>query len=154
MSPGGQTPEELETLMEDAFVLRDGQALAGLFEEQGVLVAGSVVLQAHGDEQIAEAAAQVWDKAGGYIATPRRIIQSRDTALLVGVGVINVARRGRDRSWRFAISLLDPDWAADRAVEQQPSPPARSVAPAVPSHMPAGQRASSRLTGLTFPRRE
>ncbi len=33
MSGGVQTPEELDTLFEDTLVLRDGQALAALFED-------------------------------------------------------------------------------------------------------------------------
>src|SRR5687768_12128964 len=37
MGPGAQTPEELETLFEDAFVVRDATALAQLFEEGAVL---------------------------------------------------------------------------------------------------------------------
>jgi len=41
-----------------------------------------------------------------YLASPRRVFQARDTALLVGDGVINVARRGPDGSWRYAISVL------------------------------------------------
>jgi hypothetical protein len=46
------------------------------------------------------------DGGGGYLADPRRIFQTRDTALLIGDGVTNVARRGQDGSWRFAVSVL------------------------------------------------
>ena len=38
MRPGARTPEELETLFEDAFVVRDRDALAQLFEDGAVLV--------------------------------------------------------------------------------------------------------------------
>jgi hypothetical protein len=107
MTTGGWTPEDLETLMEDACVLRDGDALARLFEDDGVLLAGSGPY-AHGHEEIARAAILVWERAGGYVAEPRRIIECRDTALLLGNGVVNVARRGPDRSWRFAIAWLQP----------------------------------------------
>ena len=41
MRQGARTPEELETLFEDAFVIRDRTALAGLFEDGAVLSAGS-----------------------------------------------------------------------------------------------------------------
>ena len=37
MSVGARTPEELETLLEDALLLRDGPALAELFESGAVL---------------------------------------------------------------------------------------------------------------------
>jgi hypothetical protein len=33
MEGGARTPEDLETLLEDAFVLRSGEAMAELFEE-------------------------------------------------------------------------------------------------------------------------
>ena len=39
MSPGALTPEELETLLEDAFVVRDRAALARLFEPDGLVAA-------------------------------------------------------------------------------------------------------------------
>ena len=38
MRAGARTPEELETLLEDAFVLCDQQALAQLFEPGAMLV--------------------------------------------------------------------------------------------------------------------
>jgi hypothetical protein len=106
---GGQTPEELETLMEDAFVLGDGEALAKLFEAGGVLVSGRGRCEARGHRAIAKATGLLAERAAGYVAQPRRIYQNRDIALLIGEGVINVARRERDRSWRFIISLLDQD---------------------------------------------
>ena len=37
MRPGARTPEELETLFEDAFVVRDRDAIAELFEDGGLL---------------------------------------------------------------------------------------------------------------------
>ena len=39
MTGGARTPEDLETLLEDTFVLRDGEAIAELFEDGAVLVA-------------------------------------------------------------------------------------------------------------------
>jgi hypothetical protein len=48
----------------------------------------------------------LWQHQSGYLADPRRVFQARDTALLLGDGVINVARRGTDGSWRYAISVL------------------------------------------------
>jgi hypothetical protein len=104
MKRGARTPEELETLLEDAFVIRDPQALIELFENGAVLVAGDVP-EARG-EAIAGFASALWDGAHTYVADPRRILQARDTALVVADRGINVARRGRDGVWRYAIALL------------------------------------------------
>ena len=62
MAPGGahRTPEELETLLEDAFVLRDHAALAALFEAAAVLVDGRRPA-GRGGEAIARAALAMWD---------------------------------------------------------------------------------------------
>ena len=113
---GASTPEELETLFEDAFVIRDREALALLFEEQAVLVAGATAAEARG-EQIARIVAAMWDSEFTYLADPRRVLQARDTALVLTERGINVVRRGSDRRWRYAISLLDnhdPTGSKDR----------------------------------------
>jgi hypothetical protein len=102
----GQTPEELETLLEDALLLQDAEALAQLFEDASVLVAGDRAQQVRGSGAIVGAAWLLWQQRHRYLASPRRVFQARDTALLVGDGVINVARRGPDGSWRYAISVL------------------------------------------------
>jgi ketosteroid isomerase-like protein len=104
---GGQTPEELETLLEDAVLLRDLDGLARLFEHSGVLIAGLDHQPAHGRAEIARAAARAWERGDGYLPDQRRVVQIGDTALVLGKGAINVARRGRDRSWRFIISIVD-----------------------------------------------
>jgi hypothetical protein len=97
----------LETLLEDAVVLRDADGLARLFEPGGVLVAGLEHQPAQGREEIARAAAQAWERGDGYLPDQRRVVQIRDAALVLGEEAINVARRGRDRSWRYVISILD-----------------------------------------------
>lgn len=110
MISGGETPEELETLMEDAYVLGDGKALARLFVAEGLLIAGSSQPAVRGRPAIARVAERIADTTvSSYVAQPRRILQSRDIALLLGDGVINVARRGSDRTWRFVISVRDRD---------------------------------------------
>lgn len=105
MEAGARTPEELETLLEDAFVLRDAGALAQLFQAGAVLVA-SGLQEARGRSQIARAAARLWDSERIYLADPRRILQVRDTALVLAGHAISVVRRGDDGSWRYVISLL------------------------------------------------
>lgn len=107
MEAGARTPEELETLMEDAFVLRDQQALAQLFHPGAILVAGHGQPEARGRRQIAQVAARLWDSERLYLADPRRVLQARDTALIQAGHAINVVRRADDASWRYAISVLD-----------------------------------------------
>ena len=111
MPAGARTPEELETLLEDAFVLHDPQALAQLFQPSAMLVVGGGLPEARGRRQIARVAAQLWDLDRSYLAEPRRVLQARDTALVLAGRAINVARRAHHRPWRYAISLLDPDTA-------------------------------------------
>lgn len=116
MRSGACTPEELETLFEDAFVLRDGDALAQLFDAGAVLVAGDEATEARGGEQIARLATAMWDRDKTYLAAPRRVLQAHDTTLVVAEGAINVLRRGSDGRWRYAISLLDDDDATERLI--------------------------------------
>ncbi len=106
MKRGASTPEELETLFEDAFVIHDREALAELFEDGALLVAGDGAQEARGGEEIARCAAAMWDRDRTYVADPWQILQARDTALVVAELSINVVRRGSDGSWRYAILLL------------------------------------------------
>jgi hypothetical protein len=108
MKQGARTPEELETLLEDAFVTRDRSALTQLFENGAVLVCGNV-REARGEEEIARFATALWDRDRTYVAEPGRVLQARDIALVVADGGISVARRGGDRAWRYAIALLSFD---------------------------------------------
>jgi hypothetical protein len=104
---GARTPEELETLLEDAFVLRDQAALAGLFENAALLVPGQGLRDGRGREEIARVAGAMWELEGRYFANPRRVLQVGSTALVLAERAVNVARRGHDGSWRYAISFLD-----------------------------------------------
>jgi hypothetical protein len=107
MRPGARTPEELETLFEDAFVIRDSDALAHLFEDGALLATCHGPLEARGPEEIAHLAAAMWERNRTYLADPRRVLQARETALVLSERSINVLRRGRDGTWRYAITLLD-----------------------------------------------
>lgn len=107
MDGGARTPEELETLLEDAFVLHDPHALAQLFEPGAMLVVNGGLPEARGRRQIARVAAQLWDSEHLYLADPRRVFQVRDTALVLAGRAVNVLRRTDHGSWRYAISLLD-----------------------------------------------
>lgn len=100
----GTTPEELETLLEDAVLLQDGAAMAELFEPDALLVLDAQSFT--GREQIAGVVRQLARDACGYVGQPRQLYQARDVAMLLGAGVTSVAKRGRDGEWRFVITRL------------------------------------------------
>jgi hypothetical protein len=106
---GAHTPEELEALFEDAFVLRDPGAVAPLFEARALLVARRGTREARGSEEIAQSAAALWSRDLAYVADPRRVIQAHDLALVLATQATSVVRRGGDGAWRYAISLLSID---------------------------------------------
>jgi hypothetical protein len=104
MRQRARTPEELETLLEDAFVIRDRQAVADLFDEGAVLRDGP--REARGADDITRLAGDMWRSDRTYLAEVRRVVQARDTGLIVAERGINVVRRGSDGGWRYAIALL------------------------------------------------
>ena len=89
---GARTPEELDTLLEDALINHDREALATIFEPGAVLI---------------ETTRQ------NYFAGCGEVLQAHDTALLVAERSISVAVR-RDGCWRFAIALLNTSKNGDR----------------------------------------
>jgi hypothetical protein len=99
MTTGARIPEELDPLLEDAIVLGDEAGLAELFDDGAVLVCAAT--EARGGEAIAALLAR-----RGYVASARRVVRAGDTAVIVADGGIHVLRRGPDRGWRAAISLL------------------------------------------------
>jgi hypothetical protein len=109
VTEGARTPEELEALFEDAFVTRDAEALSGMFADGGVLAVGDGPDAARGGAQIGRLATALWEGGRTYVAEPRRVVQARDTALVLADGALNVLRRGSDGAWRYAIALLSLD---------------------------------------------
>ena len=107
-----RTPEELETLLEDAFVLRSGQALTALFEDGAVLVTNGGAREARGGDEIARLACEMWEHGRTYLAGRTRVLQAREMGLIVAEAGISVVRRGGDRGWRYAIALLSDDDAS------------------------------------------
>ncbi len=103
---GARTPEELATLLEDAFLLRDPAALVRLFAPGAVLTSAAGRQVAQGDAEILRTVTGMWAGGRTYVADARRVVQARETALLLGGAAIHVAHRGEDRSWRYVISLL------------------------------------------------
>lgn len=107
MSAGARTPEELETLFEDAFVLQDDDALAQLFHPDAVLAPGSGLPEARGREEITLTVRSLWARECVYLADPRRVIQGGDTALVLSGNATNVLVRWDGRTWRYLICHLD-----------------------------------------------
>jgi hypothetical protein len=105
MKLGARTPEELETLFEDALLIRDHSGVRELFEHDGVLAIQQPEDVARGSD-IARLATRLAANDLGYVAQPRRVLQARDIALVVGDRAVNVAIRV-DGNWRYAIALLD-----------------------------------------------
>jgi hypothetical protein len=77
MRSGARTPEELETLLEDAFVVRDRAAVVDLFEPDGLLAARA--MDTARGAAIGPFVADLWAQDLTYLARPERILQARDT---------------------------------------------------------------------------
>ena len=114
MAVGARTPEDLETLLEDAFVLRSGEAITELFEDGAVLVTNDGTREARGGPEIAHLLTEMWQRNRTYLAEPRRIVQAGNTALIMTERGANVVRRGTDGAWRYAIALLPQDHISPR----------------------------------------
>ncbi len=106
MNPSARSPEELDSLLEDAFVLRDAAALVELFDPRAVLVAAGRPA-AHGRGEIAATARALWADERSYLAGPRRVVLAGDTALVIGGDAVHVVRRGPENTWRCVISMID-----------------------------------------------
>ncbi|HVF79711.1 MAG TPA: DUF4440 domain-containing protein [Solirubrobacteraceae bacterium] len=106
MSSAARTPEELDDLLEDAFVLRDSTALDALFDERAVL-AERGGFEGRGRAAISQGLVACWERDRTYVARTRRVLQTQDMALVVADAAIHVLQRDRDGAWRAAISLLE-----------------------------------------------
>jgi hypothetical protein len=100
------TPEELETLLEDAVLLGDEAAVAALFDTGAVLINGPRI---HGPEQALAELAKL-----GYVATTRAVTVRRNLAVVVGDHGVNVSIRAPDGAWRLVAAIVRPgtthDW--------------------------------------------
>ena len=103
-----RTPEDLETLFEDASVQRDATLLKQLFCDHAVMVVTGGCADAVGVDAIASLVEAQWRRGQTYFAGGSRVLQWRDTALAVGHG-ISVSHRSADGVWRYAISLPEFD---------------------------------------------
>lgn len=93
---GADIPEELGTMLEDACIAQDLDAVARLFEGGAVLALPDAAVTAPGDIGRAGTGLRA------ELAAPSRVVQAGDLALSVG-SCIGVMRRGTDRAWRYAI---------------------------------------------------
>lgn len=106
MTRGARTPEELDTLLEDAVLLGDRRALGELFAGDAVLGLGDG-RERRGRADVVRALADLGDGERTYVADTAQVVQAGDTALLIARAGSHVVQRGSDGAWRAAITLLD-----------------------------------------------
>ncbi len=99
------SPQELETLLEDAVLLGDVLAVAALFEPGAVLITGPGIT---GPEQALAELAKL-----GYVAAIRTITVQPCLAVVVGDHAVNVSTRAPDGAWRLVAAILRPGTADD-----------------------------------------
>jgi hypothetical protein len=92
------SPEELDTLLEDAVLLGDGAAVTALFDEGAVLISGPRI---SGPQQ---ALAELADL--GYVAATRTVTLRRDVAVVVGDHAVNISTRAPDGAWRLLAAII------------------------------------------------
>ena len=107
------SPEELETILEDALLLHDDAAVAALFEDRGVLVAGAGCVRNR--HRAAEVLLQ-----RDYVASAHLVTVVRDIAVVFGDHTVNVSCRGPDRSWRLAVAIVMPLTTSAEATRRHP----------------------------------
>jgi hypothetical protein len=98
MEPTAGTPEELETLLEDALLLDDGAAVQALFARGRVHVIG-------GDGLLDGSRAADLLTQRGFVASPRHVRLSADVAIGAGAAV-TVSQRDPDRQWRLLVVVV------------------------------------------------
>ena len=94
------SPEELETLLEDAVLLGDEAAVMSLFGAGAVLITGPRVTGP--ETALAELATL------GYVAATRTVTERRDLAVIVGDHAVNVSCRAPDGVWRLVAAIVRP----------------------------------------------
>ena len=105
MIRGAASPEELETLLEDAFLIHDQRALYELFAGRAVLSCANGGPDARGRPDIARRIGAIWEQGGGYLARAPHIVQTGPTALVLAGPAAHVVTRSGG-SWQYLISWL------------------------------------------------
>lgn len=110
MERGARSPDELETMLEDAFVIQRHEDVANLFDPAAVLAVrcSDSSPEVCGRAAIGALAASLWDRGATFIADSGRTVYGRRRALVVGPGLTAVLHRGPGGTWRFEIALLTP----------------------------------------------
>jgi hypothetical protein len=110
MSVVVSSPDELVTMLEDAFVMRRPDDVAALFEPNAVVAVtvGEHLSEARGRPAIADIAALLWARGATFIAGPNDTILAGRRALVVGPSLIASLHRGRDKAWRLELGFLTP----------------------------------------------
>jgi hypothetical protein len=101
---GASSPEELETMFEDATVLGDPDELAALFVPGAVFHRAGHDLPVRGRRGIVRLLTERPDSLP-YVALPPEILQRGTTALVLAGSAVHVTRRS-PQGWRYLISWL------------------------------------------------
>ena len=92
------SPEELETLLEDAVLMGDEAAVTALFHAGAVFITGPRIA---GPEQALEELSKL-----GYVASTRTASVRHDAAVVVGDHAVNVCIRTPDRAWLLIATIV------------------------------------------------
>ena len=99
------SPEELETLLEDACLVGDLDALADLFEGDAVLRSADRSQPVSGRGDITELINDLREDGMSYLARRSVVVQSGSFALIINGAAVHVVRRSIS-GWRYLISWL------------------------------------------------
>ena len=117
-----RTPEELESLFEDAFTTRDLESMLGLFDEEAIVMLPEGQGVVRGKEELRRFLTELWKSDVSYVSRLRDVIEAGDTAVVMfdwslsgsdeagqrrvtsGRG-IDVLRRDNGRGWRYLVGL-------------------------------------------------
>ena len=115
MRNGARTPEDLETLLEDALVLENRDDIEQLLEEGALMAVGAGRREIRGPKEISRLAGGIWNRQNTYLADRGRVVQARDLGLIVTPRGVNVVRRDRDGSWRYVILVVEKERPDERS---------------------------------------
>ena len=104
------SPEELETLLEDACLVGDLDAMADLFEGDAVLGYANRSQPVTGRGDVAELIKDLREGGVSYLARRSAVVQSGSLALIINGAAVHVVRRSSS-GWHYLISWLDSGWA-------------------------------------------
>ncbi len=101
-----RSPEDLATLLEDAFVCGDPTAVSALFAPDGLLAANGE--RARGHQRISVLAQDLLTARRVYVAGRPQVVQVQDTSLILGQDAVGVARCDLERRWTYLMAVIRP----------------------------------------------